>query len=306
MAIPDYHAFFGPFLEALADGQPRPTRVVVRAMGDRFALTDEERERRVPSGQQTYLANRVGWARTYLKKAGLIDQVRRGVVRITPEGQRVLAEKPAAIDHAFLRRYDSFRGFERGEAGTIDPPIGRAVDPPIEATPDETIEAAYATIRRALAADLLTQIAACSPTFFERLVIRLLLAMGYGYPRPDAGRHVGGSGDGGIDGLINEDKLGLDVICLQAKRWQSSVGRPVVQAFVGSMEAYRAKKGVLITTSTFTADARDYLQRVDHKIVLIDGERLAELMIDHDVGVSTAQTYAIKRVDGDFFTEDDV
>ena len=300
----------GPFLDALADGKPQATRMVIQRIADHFCLTDEERARRVPSGDQTYLSNRAGWARTYLKKAGLVESLRRGVVQITVEGQKVLASKPSSIDSAFLRRYSSFNDFESGverpDANSTKAVDSVTVSSVENATPEETIESAYKDIRRVLASDLLTQIANCSPLFFERLVLKLLIAMGYGGTLQDAAQHTGRSGDGGLDGVIKEDKLGLDIIAIQAKRWEGSVGRPVVQAFAGSMEGHRARKGVLMTTSTFSRDARDYVRMIERKIVLIDGEQLAELMIDHDIGVSAAQTYTIKRVDSDFFTEDEV
>lgn len=294
-----------PLLQHIADGQIHAIRDVTQRIAGHFALTEEERATLVPSGQQTYISNRVGWARSYLKKAGLIESPGRGKVQITSEGRKVLVESPVMIDCKYLKRYPEFVEFW-GQKRT--PATERDDRPSVavletEQTPDEAIESAYDDIRNALADDLLQQVMNCSPTFFERLVLDLLIAMGYGGALPDAGTHLGRVGDGGIDGIIHEDKLGLDIICIQAKRWADVVGRPHVQGFAGSMEAHRAKKGVMITTSTFSRDAKDFVGRIERKIVLIDGQQLAQLMIDYDVGVATARTYTIKKVDSDYFVD---
>lgn len=263
----------------------------------------------LPSGQQSYINNRVGWAKSFLKKAGLLENPVRGKVRITSEGRAVLAASPKEIDCKFLKQYPSFVEFigtEKKGTDVLEPevmsknPLTRQT---VEQTPDDAIEFGYKAIRESLAYDLLEQMSNCDPAFFEQLVIDVLIAMGYGGALPEAGIHIGRSGDGGIDGIINEDKLGLDMICVQAKRWKDCVGRPLVQAFAGSMEAHRAKKGVLITTSKFSRDAHDYVERIERKIVLIDGQQLAQLMIDYNVGVATARTYVIKRIDSDYFME---
>jgi restriction system protein len=292
-----------PVLEALADGQPHAFRDVVKGLADRLGLTDEERSELLPSGKQLLFPNRVNWAKTYLKKASLLDNSQRGIVQITNEGRKVLASGVKRIDNDFLQQFDSFRDWweEPAEKKTAQVPV---VDVP-ERTPDEVLESAYLRLRSALVDELLDRIKGCSPQFFERLVVELLVAMGYGGSLADAGRAIGKSGDGGIDGIIKEDELGLDVICIQAKRWENTVGRPVVQGFAGSMEGYRARKGVLITTSAFSSDAKDYVKHIERKIVLIDGQRLAEMMIDHNIGVATARRYDIKRVDADYFVEDD-
>ncbi|MEX0728863.1 MAG: restriction endonuclease [Planctomycetaceae bacterium] len=307
MAIPNYETCMLPVLTFLKDGEIRPIKELTRMAADHFRLTDNERQALLPSGQQTVIRSRVGWAKSYLKKAGLVELPARGQVRITREGLAVLAENPQSIDSKYLTKYPSFVEFIRYEKKqkpiATDNDAEIVDEPQIEKTPDEAIEAAYNDIRNALADELLEQILECSPSFFERLVIDLLLAMGYGGAIPDAGQHLGRSGDGGIDGIINEDKLGLDIICIQAKRWKDTVGRPVVQSFAGSMESHRAKKGVMITTSTFSRDAYDILERFERKIVLIDGKQLAQLMIDYDIGVSTAHSYEIKRIDSDYFVE---
>jgi restriction system protein len=214
----------------------------------------------------------------------------------------VLRQKPERIDNQFLKKYQSFNEFiGRGETD------GESAEPQPKGTktPDEVLEQSFRDLRNALADELLAQVRGCSPSFFERLVVDLLVAMGYGGSLADAGQAVGRSGDGGIDGIIKEDKLGLDVVCIQAKRWDKTVGRPEVQAFAGSMEGFRARKGVLITTSTFSKEAEDYVSHIERKIVLIDGKRLAELMIDYDIGVATSRAYTVKRVDLDYFVEDE-
>lgn len=244
----------------------------------------------------------MGWAKTYLKKAGLVAYPARGKVQITDRGKADLSAGAGKIDCEYLKKYPEFVEFVRPDRSS-DRDVERKLPP--DKTPDEAMEEAHQEIRDALADEILEQVAECTPAFFERLVLDVLLAMGYGGSRADAGRHLGKTGDGGIDGIIDEDTLGLDVICIQAKRWTTPVGRPEVQGFAGSMEAHRAKKGVLITTSTFSPQARDYVRMIERKIVLIDGKHLAQLMIDYNVGVSVARTYEVKRIDGDYFGEAD-
>lgn len=299
MAIPDYQDCMLPLLEVVADGTDYHLRVVTRQVADRLNLTDAERIEPLPSGQQTVIANRVAWAKTYLKKAGLLAQPVRGVIRITPEGRAVLGQKPTRIDNAYLKRYPTFSDFY---GRTSSEPEG--VEPPADAaTPEETLEAAALALRNALADELIEKMKSCTPHFFERLVVELLVAMGYGGSLADAGQAIGRSGDGGIDGIIKEDKLGLDVVCVQAKRWEGTVGSREIRDFVGGMETYRSRKGVLITTSGFSKDATEYVTKIERRVVLIDGRRLAELMIDHGVGVATARTFAVQRIDLDYFDE---
>jgi restriction system protein len=300
MPIPDYQDCMLPVLEALADGKDYQLRAVTAALADRFGLSEDERKELLRSGQQTVIANRVSWAKTYMKKAGLISQPNRGVVRITEEGRAVLAKKPTRIDNGFLRQYPTFAEFvdrSSTEPGGVEPA-------PETATPEESLEASYLALRNALADEVLERVKSCSPQFFERLVVELLVAMGYGGSLADAEQAIGRSGDAGIDGIIKEDKLGLDVVCVQAKRWKDTVGRPEVQAFAGSMEGFRARKGVLLTTSAFSKEAEEYVNRIERKIVLIDGRRLAQLMIDHDIGVATARSYVVKKLDQDYFEEE--
>jgi restriction system protein len=286
-----------PLLELLADGQDHRLRDLVQSVADRFELSDKERTEMLPSGQQTMISNRVGWAKTYLKKAGLLANPVRGIVQITDDGKTLLRHKPARIDNELLRKYGSFADFYKKTA-----PVAIEDDhPEVAVTPEESLESAYGILHDALADELLDKVKSCSSTFFERLVVDLLVSMGYGGSLADAGQAIGKSGDGGIDGIIKEDKLGLDVVCIQAKRWDRTVGRPEVQAFAGSMEGIRAKKGVLITTANFSKEAADYVSRIERKIVLIDGRRLAELMIEHDIGVSTARSFVVKKLDFDYF-----
>lgn len=305
MALPTYEDCMLPLLQVLASGELISMKEATHRVADHFELTAEERERRLPSGQQSYIANRVAWAKTYLKKAGLVDNPKRGHVRLSPAGRAVLGQNPQRIDNGFLANLSpEFVEFVDGQSipeDILQEPIESSE---IEQTPDEAIQTAYSAIRKALADELLEQVQNCSPLFFERLVLDLLRAMGYGGAVPDAGQHVGRSGDGGIDGIINEDKLGLDSICIQAKRWKDTVGRPTVQGFAGSMEAHRAKKGVMITTSTFSREAHEYVRMIERRIVLIEGLQLAQLMIDHNVGVSSDRVYTVKKIDSDYFSED--
>lgn len=261
----------------------------------------------LPSGRQTRFDNRIAWAVVYLRKAGFLESPKRGRFRITEKGIEILKSNPARIDVKYLMENGDpeFRQFHRPshQEGTHDESNHEECNADIR-TPREVMEAGYQEMRRDLSQELLNRIKSSPSRFFEQLVVDLLVAMGYGGSRIDAGEAVGQSGDGGVDGIIKEDKLGLDAIYLQAKRWESTVGRPVVQAFAGSLDGYRARKGVLITTSQFSPDARDYVSRIEKKIVLIDGEELAKLMMDYGIGVATDAVYEIKRLDTDYFEEE--
>ncbi len=302
MAIPDYQTCMLPFLRHLGDGKEHLLRDTEEALAGHFNLTPAERAELLPSGQQGVFKNRIGWARTYLKKAALIEATRRAVFKITERGMATLASKPLKIDAKFLEQWPEFMEFReisRPIAGQPQP----AELPLATTTPEEAIELAYQGLREQLAQELLSRIRSCSPTFFEQLVVELLVKMGYGGSRKDAGERIGQTGDGGIDGIIKEDRLGLDTIFIQAKRWQGSVGRPEIQKFVGALQGQRARKGVFITTSTYTSDAIDYTSRIDTKVVLIDGKQLSALMIDFDIGVSVSASDVVKRVDSDYFEE---
>ena len=299
MTIPDYQSIMLPLLKLAGDRQEHSLREVIEALADEFYLTDEERKELLPSGRQATFDNRVGWARTYLKKAGLLESIKRGYFQITERGLDVLKQNPPEIDNAFLRQFPEFIEFQT-------PRDKKRIEQDVSdtQTPEEEIEAAYQGVRQELVTELLQTIGSCSPAFFERLVIDLLVKMGYGGTRKDAGQAVGRSGDGGIDGIIKEDRLGLDIVYIQAKRWDNPVGRPEIQKFAGALQGQRARKGIFITTSAFPQSAQDYVSRIDSKIVLIDGNTLAQLMIDYNIGVAPVTSYELKRVDTDYFTEE--
>jgi restriction system protein len=290
-----------PLLKFYGDGQDHTFREAVEALAKEFSLTDKERREMLPSGQQEIFDNRIGWARTYMKKAGLIEAPKRGINRISPRGMEVLKQKPQRIDVNYLTQFKEFQDFRALRHTKTEEVSETQMN---DKTPEESLEIAYQRIRNDLASDLLQRLKACSPAFFERLVVEVIVKMGYGGTRQDAGKAIGKSGDGGIDGIIKEDKLGLDAIYIQAKRWENTVGRPEIQKFVGALTGLRAKKGLFITTSNFSSDSEDYVSRIDAKVVLIDGETLAQLMIEYNVGVSIVNTYEVKKVDSDYFSEE--
>jgi len=297
MALPDFQQLMLPILTLIGDGKEHQRQELFEKAAQMFNLTHEERTHLLPSGRQYTFDNRVGWARTYLKKAGLLSSPSRGIIKITERGKEVLKNKPSEINVKFLEQFPEFREFKKYQREKQDEQTS------VDLTPEETLENSYQDLRTELSHELLERVKSCSPDFFERLVVDLLVSMGYGGSRSEAGQRVGKSGDGGIDGIIKEDKLGLDVVNIQAKRWQNTVGRPEIQAFVGSLAGNRAKKGVFITTSKFSDGAIDYVSRIEQKVVLIDGEELAQLMIDHDVGVSEESRYVVKKIDLDYFEE---
>ncbi|MBN1843809.1 MAG: restriction endonuclease [Deltaproteobacteria bacterium] len=296
MAIPDYQTIMLPVLKFASDGKDHAFRDAVDSLATEFRLSLEECNELLPSGNQPLFNNRVGWAATYLRKAGLIDSEKRGFFRITDRGKIVLSENPERIDVKLLEQFPEFVKFRKKDP--IKPP------PPSVINPEELLGTAYQELKESLASDLLKNIGECSPSFFERLVVDLLIKMGYGGSRREAGQAMGQSGDGGIDGIIKEDKLGLDIIYIQAKRWNGTVGRPEIQKFAGALQGQRARKGIFITTSNFSKEALDYVKHIDSKIILIDGERLSELMIDHNVGVSPVASYEVKKIDSDYFIEE--
>lgn len=310
MPIPDYQTLMLPVLRAVADGQEYRFRDVVETLASEYQLTDEERNTLLPSGTAPLFDNRVGWARTYLKQAGVVESRKRGYFNITERGKALLARNPARIDNSTLAQYPEFVTFRQNRGGdgqaTAVPVSKPAVATPEldDSTPEESFAQAYQRLRANLEAELLDQVKSSTPSFFERLVIDLLVAMGYGGSRQDAGSVIGRSGDGGIDGTIKEDKLGLDVIYVQAKRWEDTVGRPEIQKFAGALQGQRANKGVFITTSTFTREAKEYAGVISSKIILVDGDQLVKLMVDHNVGVSTINSFAIKKIDSDYFDGD--
>lgn len=304
MPIPDFQSLMLPLLKVVADGREYCLRDVVELLAQEYQLTDAERQQVLPSGRYPTFDNRMAWAKTYLKKAGLIDQPRRAFFQITERGQEVLKSSPSAINMKFLEKFPEYIAFKESSDQVESPPQMVQPSSAQSETPEELIEGGAKTIRKELASEILQRIKNCSPAFFERLVVELLVSMGYGGTLQDAGRAIGRSGDEGIDGVIHEDRLGLDMIYLQAKRWEGVVGRPEIQKFVGALQGQRAKKGVFITTSDFTKEAVEYVRHIDNKVVLINGNFLASLMIDHNVGVSLAATYEIKKIDSDYFLEE--
>jgi len=302
MPIPDYQSTMLPLLQFITDGQEHSLREVIEGLADKFNLTELERKELLPSGQQPIFDNRVAWARTYLSKARLLDSTRRGFFKITPRGRETLAKNPSKINVKFLEQFPEFVEFrtkKQEQKETTDIPEAENLK-----TPAELLETAYQKLRENLTSELLKIVSECSPAFFERLVIDLLVKMGYGGSRKEAGKAIGRTGDEGIDGIINEDRLGLDVIYIQAKRWQASIGRPEIQKFAGALQGHRARKGIFITTSSFPKDAQDYVSKIDSKIILIDGEQLSHFMIDHNVGLTPISTYETKRIDSDYFNEE--
>jgi restriction system protein len=301
MAVPDYQTFMRPLLLLHQDGNEHATSEAVLEATKACSLTHADAQEKLPSGQ-TRLVNRVSWARIYLTRAGLLETVKRGVYRITDRGRSILAQNPRTIDNHFLRQFPEFVAFtkrENQEDSEQEDVLG-----PAQKTPRETLEDSHRLMQQNLTQEVLERVRKCSPNFFEQLVIDLLVAMGYGGSRADAAQVVGKTGDEGIDGTIKQDKLGLDIVYVQAKRWNDPVSRPKIQEFAGALAGRRAHKGVFITTSRFSKEAHEYAGAVGVKIVLIDGAQLAEFMIEHNIGVAPEATYIVKRIDSDYFIEE--
>jgi restriction system protein len=312
MAIPKYDEIMLPLLKVLSDGQPHTKRELTEKMADRFQLTPEEREQMLPSTRATYIKHRTGWAAFGLRKAGLADNPVEGTLVITNEGRKFLATNPSGrLTRAVLMQFEPFRQFvaemkERGAAakkiGAL-PQVAPDSTSDDETTPEERIESAFAELRETLITDLRAKLANVDPFRFEQVVLDLLVAMGYGGSRKEAAAVTQKVGDEGIDGVINEDRLGLDVIYIQAKRWKHNVGRPEIQNFVGALAGKKANKGIFITTSSFHDNASEYAAGLHNKVILIDGRRLAELMIEHGIGVAEEHAYSVKKIDSDYFEE---
>lgn len=308
MSIPDYQSLMLPVLRLAAEGETRVAEVAER-IANELGLTEVERDELLPSGRQRVLHNRIHWAKFYMSRAGFITSPGRGRFVATDKGKALLASSPKRIDLALLMREPEFREFYRkdraatGESGAPAKPLEAGAQ---HRTPEERIDAAYASLQAALRDELLERILANSPVFFEQLIVDLLVAMGYGGSHKDAAAQLGRSGDGGVDGIVNEDRLGLDRIYVQAKRYApgNPIGRPDVNAFVGSLVGLSASKGVFVTTSTFSQPARDYVRQLAQRVILIDGQELADLMIEHGVGVRSYRTVEFKRLDEDFFGEE--
>jgi restriction system protein len=305
MPVPDFQTIMLPLLQQFGDGQEHSIHEVLDNLTQFFSLSEQELNEMLPSGKQTTFYNRVGWARTYLTKSGLLEMPRRSFYKITERGCNVLESHPTRIDMKYLEQFPEYIEFREREGkrrkvqnGDQD---GEDTQQTESKTPEEMLEYAYQEIHDNLAQEVLALVKRSSPPFFERLVVELLVNMGYGGSRREAARAVGQTGDEGIDGIIDEDRLGLDAIYVQAKRWENVVGRPEIQKFVGALMGKRARKGIFITTSNFTNDAINYVSNIDFKVVLIDGKRLAEFMIDYNVGVTESTVYQLKRIDSDYF-----
>jgi restriction system protein len=300
MPVPDFQSMMRPLLEFAADGKEHELQEVTKHIADHFKLSDADREDMVPTGKQTRLANRVGWCRTHLKQAGAIIYVRRGVLQITDRGRELLAKNPGSVSLKILDQYPEHNDWFHGKAEKQLPVL---VNPSKFDTPEEQIASLVVNLKQKLTAEILDALRHIDPIRFERVILDLLLAMGYGGSREEAANLTKQSHDEGIDGIINEDRLGLEIIYVQAKRWESTVGRKEIQSFVGALAGKKANKGIFITTSQFADTATEYAQNLAQKVILIDGIRLAELMIEHSVGVSIANTIQLKKIDTDYFED---
>lgn len=302
MAIPDFQSLMRPLLALHSDGSEHLNRDLVSSLADQYSLSEEERREMLPSGGARLFDNRIGWAKSHMLQAGLLTSPRRAISRITDRGLQTLAQNPARIDLRTLNQFDDYREFRsRKKTEEKEAPETSTSEDDVE-TPEEALENAFLKVRAQTEGDLLRLVKESSPDFLESVVVDLVVRMGYGGSRKDAGKAIGRSGDEGIDGIIKEDPLGLDIIYLQAKRWEGTVGRPEIQKFAGALQGQRARKGIFITTSSFTSDALDYVMRIDTKIILIDGRELSRLMFEHGIGVTTASVYEVKRVDSDYFS----
>jgi len=306
MPIPDFQTVMRPLLEVVQDGVPRTLADVRGAVSTKFSLTEDESREMIASGRQTVIQNRVGWARTYMNKAGLLEIPERGKVKITQRGIDALRNGPERISITWLKQFPEFQEFQNQRPEDEAPGFKLGSTPLREATstPDEQLDSVHTALMDALAEELLKTVLTATPTFFERLVVDLMIAMGYGGSRKEAGQATKATNDDGVDGIIKEDRLGLDVIYLQAKRWTNTVHRPEIDKFIGALTRQRARKGVFITTSDFSQGARECVNALDIKVVLIDGRELARLMIDNNLGVTLKQIYEVKNIDSDYFVED--
>ena len=303
MPIPDFQTFMRPLLVSIEDGSEHDLKDVKKSLINKFKVTDEDLQVKIPSQRAYRFDNRLGWANTYLKKAGLISSKRRGFLQITEQGKQFLLQHPDQIKVADLKSIDEFKSFHKAkESNNTQQNQDIAIEDTVK-SPEEIIDSAYNLIFNGLVVELLSTIKSCSAQFFERLVVDLLITMGYGGSRKEAGAAIGRTGDGGIDGIINEDKLGLDSIYIQAKRWEKTVPIKEIRDFAGSLLSKKARKGVFITTSDFPKSAYEFVNSIEPKIILIDGEKLAGLMIEHNVGISVKDSYVIKGIDNDYFEE---
>jgi len=302
--IPNFQSIMVPLLEITGDKKEHTIQELRDSLAKYFNLTEEEKSELLSKSKQKRFNNRVGWARTYLKKAELLAYTQKGYFKITDRGLTVLHEKPSKINIKYLKRFPEFLEFKKSSK-KIDQIKGKEIESILEEkTPEELLEIGYEKYQEKLLSDLLEKVKQCSPEFFERLVVELLVGMGYGGSFEDAGKAIGKSGDEGIDGIIKEDKLGLDVIYLQAKKWANPVGSPEIQKFAGALLGKKAKKGIFITTSKFSESAIIYAKNIENKIILIDGDQLTRYMIENNIGVSEVASYSIKKIDLDYFIEE--
>ncbi len=302
MPIPDYQSLMLPLLEALKDGKTHKLSDIKEKLSEQFNLTPEDRRELLPSGTQRVFDNRVAWAKTYLVKACLLDAPKRAHVCISERGKNVLASNPEKINVAFLKQFEEFNAFIAPNNENAEQEASQVLTVEDEVqTPQELLDASYKKLNEKLSQELLESVKAMDPYKFEILVIDLLQAMGYGGNREEASQVTKKSGDGGIDGVINEDRLGLDKIYVQAKKWDGNVTISAIRDFGGTLLAHSAQKGVFITTSDFPMTAHEYCRNIDRTIILINGQRLTELMIEYNVGISPKKTYVIKEVDSDYF-----
>jgi len=304
MSVPDFQSFFKPMLDIAADGEEHSLTEAREKIASSFNLIEEDLAELLPSGTQTKFDNRVAWAKSYFVQAKVLESPRRAHFKITERGKELFSKRHERIDVKILNQYPEFVEFHTPSKQNKSTPGSTPPEESTSETPEEILQKAYQSIRSDLAGEMLERIKVNSSSFFENLVVDLLVAMGYGGSRVDAGKSIGQSGDEGIDGIIKEDRLGLDVIYLQAKRWEATVGRPEIQKFVGALHGKRAKKGVFITTGKFSDGSYEYVKNIDPKVILIDGRDLANYMIDFNLGTSTAVTYEIKRIDSDYFIEE--
>ena len=302
MAVPAFQSFFLPLLKVCSDEKEHSIKELKVPLSEHLGLTVKDIEERVPSGTQSRFVNRATWAKVYLSRAGALSVIQRGLFKISPRGQSLIKEYPNGISIKDLSKFPEFEKFRTKHNDQVAPvSLNEELS-----TPEEILDSTSSQINNTVADEILEKILSNSPAFFEALIVDLIIKMGYGGPQENAGQTLGGSGDGGIDGLINQDELGLDVIYLQAKRWKesSTVGRPEIQKFAGALLSKKAKKGVFITTTSFSKDALDYVKELDFKIILISGSQLAGLMLKHNLGVTTSKTILIKKMDSDYFEEE--
>jgi restriction system protein len=304
MPIPDFQTCMLPLLKAISDGVEHRYKETKQVLVKHFQLTEEELKVMLPSERAFLFDNRVGWANTYLKKAGLIKSERKGYLQITEEGLKLLKTNIEKIKVSDLKKYESFKSFHTIKGKQEEATEEESLDISLEKSPEEIIDSAFETIKNSLISELLQTVKSCTPLFFENLVVDLVIRMGYGGTRKEARKAIGKSGDGGIDGIINEDKLGLDSIYIQAKRWENTVPIKEVRDFAGSLLSKKARKGIFLTTSDFSKSAYEFVNSIEPKIILIDGEKLATLMIEYNVGIATKMGYEIKAIDHDYFDDE--